>query len=103
MAKRILRIQHQDEIRAKIKGSQLTNLVQAYALTGKYNGNPVEPKRIDAALGLLKKLAPDLASVDSNVTVQSSFIDALKRIEQADNTQSDHAQPQSTDTPHVTH
>src|SRR4051812_12581106 len=99
MAKRILRIQHQDEIRAKIKGSQLCNLVQEYALTGKYNGVQVEPKRIDAALGLLKKLAPDLASVDSTVTVQSTFVDALKRIADAD-TQS---HSQSSLTPHVTH
>ena len=83
MAKRILRVQHQEEIRAKIRGSQLINLVQDYALTGEYQKKQIEGKRIDAALGLLRKLVPDLASTEIKATV-SHWTDAIRKVSQAD-------------------
>lgn len=74
-----LRLQHQEEIRLKIRGSQLINLVQQYAFTGKYNNFDVEPKRIDAALGLLRKVVPDLASIEVNDR-KEGWADTLRRL-----------------------
>lgn len=51
-----LRQRHQDEIKAKIQASQLVNLLQDHALTGEYQGNEVNPSRIDAAKFLLNKV-----------------------------------------------
>lgn len=83
MAKRTLRPQHSDEIREKIKASQLVNVLQEYAITGTYQGHELSPARINAALGLLRKSVPDLASTDMTLTHQESYSASLQRIAEA--------------------
>ena len=92
MAKRTLKPKHQEEIREKIRGSQLLNLVQAYALKGKYRGKDVEPKRVDAALGLLRKLVPDMSSQEITDR-REGWIDVMKRLAE---TEKRDVQPQQT-------
>ena len=60
MAARI-RKQHQDEVRAKIQGSQLVNYLQDHALKGKGSDN--SNTRVRAAVALLAKIVPDLSQV----------------------------------------
>lgn len=57
-----LRPKHQEDIRAKIQGTQLVNFLQDHAL-GKL-ARKIDKSRITAALGLLKKVAPDLSSTE---------------------------------------
>ena len=58
MAARTVKIRHDDETRAKIKTSQLVNRLTAHAL-----GNVEMPATaVTAALGLIRKTLPDLAS-----------------------------------------
>lgn len=77
-----LRPRHQDDIRAKIQVSQLLNIVQNYAATGrmprgkkavgtastKQGGVLVDPQeagqRLRAALALIAKRVPDLSSIE---------------------------------------
>ena len=67
MAARTVKIRHDAETRAKIQTTQLVNRLTAHVL------GEVEmvPSQVTAALGLLRKSMPDLASVDmkSEVTV----------------------------------
>ena len=80
MAARTLKPKHQDEIREKIKGTQLIRFIQEYALTGKFNDVEVkDPKRIDGALGLLRKVLPDLSAVEAAIQV-TTYRDVLERI-----------------------
>jgi hypothetical protein len=61
-----LRQRHQDEIKQKIQGSQLVNLLQEHALTGEFQGQEVSATRIDAAKFLLNKIisnAPQLTEI----------------------------------------
>lgn len=54
---------NQASVRLKIKGSQLVNALQDHVLADK----KMSPSAVVAALGLLKKIVPDLSS--SSVTV----------------------------------
>ena len=83
MAKRTLRPHHQEEIKDKIKSSQLVNFLTQAVLTGEYNGKEVNPVRVQAALGLLRKTVPDLAATDLNATINDSYTDTLRRIADA--------------------
>jgi hypothetical protein len=83
VAKRTLRPHHQEEIKEKIKSSQLVNFLTQAVLTGEYNGKEVNPVRVQAALGLLRKTVPDLAATDLTATIQDSYTDTLKRIADA--------------------
>jgi hypothetical protein len=60
-----LRTQHQDEVRAKIQSAQLINRLSAIA-SGEVTGENLGVQ-VQAALGLLKKVVPDLASVQHAV------------------------------------
>lgn len=55
-----LRSKHQDEIREKIRASQLVNRLENHVL-GKAE---MKTTQVTAALGLLKKCVPDLSQVD---------------------------------------
>lgn len=80
MAARIKRLYHPDEIKEKIKTSQLINLLTAVALTGKDpQGFPVTPVRIDAAKTLLKKVVPDLAAVEHSGSVEHISVREMTR------------------------
>ena len=64
-----LRPRHQEEIKAKIQGSQLQNMLEEHALTGYYNGIEVSATRIDAAKFLLNKLISNAPTeIDQNIT-----------------------------------
>ena len=52
---------HQDDIRKKIQASQLINVLQDHALTGK---GEITPTRMKAIEILLRKSIPDLSSVE---------------------------------------
>src|SRR5690348_14395512 len=95
MAKRILKPQHQEEIRQKIRGSQLLNLVQSYALSGKYRNQSVEGKRIEAALGLLRKLVPDLSSQELT-DKRGDWLDVMKRVAELEKAEKSAVQPQQS-------
>ena len=83
MAKRILRPQHTEEVRAKIQSSQLINFLSELVTTGQYNGSEVNPVRVTAALGLLRKVVPDLAATDMSITHAESWSESLQRIAEA--------------------
>jgi hypothetical protein len=73
-----LRPRHQDEIRAKIQGTQLIKFLQEYAL-GEKKGK-VEKARITAALGLLKKVAPDLCSTELAGDPDSPLVQRIEMV-----------------------
>ena len=53
---------HQDSVRDKIKSSQIINRLTDHALGALEK--PMEASQVTAALGLLKKCVPDLASTE---------------------------------------
>lgn len=66
MAARTHKIRHDDETRAKIQTTQLVN-----RLTGHVLGTvEMVPSQVTAALGLLKKVLPDLAAVEHSGEVE---------------------------------
>lgn len=70
-----LRKKHQDEVRTKIKASQLINVLQNHALN--IDGSELSSSRLKAAEILLRKSVPDLQSVqlsgdaDNPITLQA--------------------------------
>jgi hypothetical protein len=58
-----LRKTHQDDVRTKIKVTELINRVQAYAL-GELSDDDVSSNRLNAIKLLLAKTLPDLSSVE---------------------------------------
>ena len=56
-----LRPKHQDEIREKIRASQLVNRLTDHALGNLEKNKSMDPSQVTAALGLLKKCVPDLS------------------------------------------
>lgn len=78
MAARI-HARHQEDVRAKIQGVHLIKFLQDYAL-GKHKGD-VAKSRVTAALGLLKKVSPDLSATQltGNLTLtHEQQLDQLK-------------------------
>ena len=63
MPARTLKPRHQDDIRAKIQGSQLINVLQNHAI----KGTKLNPSRITAAQILLRKILPDQTAIDASV------------------------------------
>jgi hypothetical protein len=57
------RLYHPDEVKAKIKTSQIINRLNGYAL-GELQ---MEKAQVTAALGLLKKTVPDLQSIEATL------------------------------------
>lgn len=70
-----MRKTHQDDVRLKIKTTELINRVQAYAL-GELKDDDVSSNRLNAIKLLLAKALPDLSSVtiegeiDHSLTVE---------------------------------
>lgn len=58
-----MRKTHQDDVRTKIKVTELINRVQAYAL-GELSDEDVSSTRLNAIKMLLAKTIPDLSSVE---------------------------------------
>lgn len=65
MARRTLKVQHDDETRARIKASQLINRLQGH-VDGKVK---MDATQIQAARILLDKVLPNLSSTDINANV----------------------------------
>jgi hypothetical protein len=67
---------HQDEVRLKIKSSQLINRLTDHVL-----GNvDMKPSQVTAALGLLKKCVADLTSVEhSGEVTQTHYVAEIPR------------------------
>lgn len=62
-----LRGYHAEEVRAKIKTSQLINRLQNFGLTDLTETKPgLSDAQVRAILGLLKKTLPDLSNVELN-------------------------------------
>ena len=74
-----LRKTHQDDVREKIKTSQLINRLQNHAL----GLTEMTPGQITAALGLLRKVLPELQSAEMTVTT-STYADDILKLQQAD-------------------
>jgi hypothetical protein len=55
-----LRPMHQDDVRLKIKTTQLIKRLEDHVL----NGVKMEKTQVSAAMGLLKKTLPDLSAVE---------------------------------------
>ena len=51
---------HQESVKEKIRGSQLVNALQNHVLGKK----GMKPSQVTAGLGLLKKIVPDVQSVE---------------------------------------
>jgi hypothetical protein len=74
-----LRKTHQDDVRTKIKVTELINRVQAYAL-GELQDADVSSNRLNAIKMLLAKALPDLSSVE--ITGNSDNpLETISRIE----------------------
>jgi hypothetical protein len=80
-----MRKTHQDDVRVKIKVTELINRVQAYAL-GELDDADVSSNRLNAIKLLLAKALPDLTSVSIDIDkdnesinkVVIEFVDAVK-------------------------
>lgn len=80
-----LRKTHQDDVRVKIKVTELINRVQSYAL-GELSDDDVSSNRLNAIKMLLAKALPDLTSVsidmdkdkESLKKVVIEFVDVAK-------------------------
>lgn len=68
MAERLNKRQ-QESVRQTIQGSQLANYLSRHVL-GEVE---MTPSQVSAALGLLRKVAPDLKSVDGNIELSGSL------------------------------
>lgn len=77
MAARTNKVRHQEDIRQKIKGSQLVNFLQDHALDDK----PASKSRVSAALGLLKKIVPDMQAIEGTMQVTVTHEDALRELD----------------------
>lgn len=73
-----MHLRHQEDVRAKIQGVHLIKFLQDYAL-GKYKGD-VAKSRVTAALGLLRKVSPDLSSTELSGEVTLTHEGQLERL-----------------------
>ena len=71
------KLRHDENTKAKIKASQLVNFLQNHVLTG----SDVKKTQITAAVALLKKVMPDLASVEGNLNHTYHHEDVLDQLE----------------------
>lgn len=76
MAARKLKIHIQEDVKTRIQASQLINRLQGHAL-GKVN---MADTQVRAALGLLRKVLPDVASTEITVKT-TTYIDDLLAIQ----------------------
>lgn len=71
-----LRKTHQDDVRTKIKVTELINRVQDYAL-GKLEDGDVSSTRLNAIKMLLAKTLPDLTSVTIDAKIDGEIINKV--------------------------
>ncbi len=69
---------HQEAIREKIRGSQLVNVIEKHVFDEYKAGEKrLEPSQITAAMGLLKKVVPDLQATEIDATVQDDRVESM--------------------------
>lgn len=73
MPARVKKIRHDDETRAKIKAGNIINRLQKF-IAGEVS---MEPAAVTASLGLLKKVLPDLTSVEHSGEVATTYVARL--------------------------
>jgi hypothetical protein len=73
MAARSTKIRHDDETRAKIKAGNIITRLQKF-IAGEVS---MEPAAVTASLGLLKKVLPDLTSVEHSGDVATTYVARL--------------------------
>jgi hypothetical protein len=76
MAARTIRVRHQDDIRNKIRASQLVNRLEDHVF-GKVD---LGQSQVTAALGLLKKCVPDKTENKTEIDVGESLASILKKL-----------------------
>lgn len=64
-----LRLRHQDEVREKIRASQLVNRLEDHA----FGETEMTASQVSAALGLLKKCVPDLQATQLSGDPENPF------------------------------
>jgi hypothetical protein len=84
MAKRTLRLNHQDDIRLKIQVSNLITRVQKYAL-GELDDADISSNRLNAIKLLLSKTLPDLQSVEMTGKDGTPLVPPVIKFEADDN------------------
>lgn len=90
MAARIRKIRHDEETRAKIKASQLVNRLTEHVL----GGIEMTSTQVRAAEVLLRKVLPDLASVEHSGEISNpSVVRAPAVAPNAEEWQRDHVPP----------
>lgn len=73
MPARTKKIRHDDETRAKIKAGNIINRLQKF-IAGEIS---MEAAAVTASLGLLKKVLPDLTSVEHSGEVARTYVARL--------------------------
>lgn len=73
MPARVTKIRHDENTRAKIKAGNIITRLQKY-IAGQVS---MEPAAVTAALGLLKKVLPDLTSVEHSGEVATTYVARL--------------------------
>lgn len=73
MPARVNKIRHDDETRAKIKAGNIINRLQKF-IAGEVS---MEPAAVTASLGLLKKVLPDLTSVEHSGEITKTYVARL--------------------------
>lgn len=68
-----LRPRHQDEVREKIRASQLVNRLEDHVL----GDVDMKPTQVTAALGLLKKCVPDMTENKTDLDVGGNLLSIL--------------------------
>lgn len=91
MAARVNKIRHDEETRSKIKATQIINRLNDF-IEGKIT---LVPAQVTAALGLLKKIVPDLQSVELSGEVTNTYVARIPSAsETIDAWQQQHQPPQ---------
>ncbi len=73
MAARVSKIRHDEETRAKIKAGNIINRLQKF-IAGEVS---MEAAAVTASLGLLKKVLPDLTSVEHSGEITKTYVARL--------------------------
>jgi len=75
-------LQHQDDVRAKIKADRIVAWLQAGVLGEKYQKRDVTltPERVSAARILLAKILPDLSAIEHSGGLTMTHEQQLERL-----------------------
>ena len=81
MAVRLNR-RHQESIREKIRGSQLVNVLEKHVFN-EYEDNEkrLDPTQVNAAMGLLKKVVPDLSATEVDARIEDKTVKTMSDAE----------------------